>query len=142
MWMALATAQLTFAGNALGLATAATRVYAVTVQAPWLIPYEEDLLWMIPVALAVLALPAYALSVFIEWRSLLPFVPPSSRPRALRAVALANVASYALLALLFILTLRAQELLRPTFAVFSPITNWFVESVFMLAQSLLGAGPK
>ena len=142
MWLILATVQLTFAGTALGLATAATRVYAVTVQAPWLIPYEEDLPWMIPAALAALAVPAYALSVFIEWRSLLPFLPPSSRPRALRAVALANIASYALLAVLFIATLRAEEILRPIFAVFSPITNWFVESAFALAQSLLGVGPK
>ena len=102
MWIALAAVQLSFAGDAIGLATLGARVYAVTVQAPWLIPYEDDLAWMIPVALSVLAVPAYVISVFIEWGALLPFVSPSSRARALRAVAIANVLSYALLAVLFL----------------------------------------
>ena len=142
MWMVFATMQLSFAGDAIGLATPATRVYAVTVQAPWLIPYEEDLSWMIPVALSVLAIPAYALSVLIEWRALLPFVPASVRPRALRAVAIANLLSYALLAVLFLVAMRSQELLRPAFAPFEPVTTWFMEWVFRLAQSISGAGPK
>ena len=129
MWMVFATMQLSFAGDAIGLATPATRVYAVTVQAPWLIPYEEDLSWMIPVALSVLAIPAYALSVLIEWR-------------ALRAVAIANLLSYALLAVLFLVAMRSQELLRPAFAPFEPVTTWFMEWVFRLAQSISGAGPK
>ena len=41
-------------GRSLGLATLADRVIAVTVQSPWLIPYEADLGWMIPVAALVL----------------------------------------------------------------------------------------
>ena len=140
MWMALATVQLSVAGSALGLATPAARVYAVTVQAPWLIPYEEHLAWMIPSALAVLTIPAYVLSVLIEWRALLPFVSPNNRHGALRAVALANVASYLLLALLFFVVLRSQEVLRPVFAAFEPVTNSLMESVFRLAQALHGAG--
>ena len=142
MWLILATVQLSVAGDALGLATPGTRIYAVTVQAPWLIPYEEHLGWMIPVALAVLAVPAYALSVVIEWRALLPFVSVSARAGAFRAVAVANLASYALLGVLFILALHNQAALRETQAVFMPVVNWFVESVFKLAQVLHGGGPQ
>lgn len=137
MWTVLATVQSVFASTALGLDTAATRLYAVTVQAPWLIPYEGHLSWMIPAALLVLALPAYALSVLIEWRALLPFLAQDQRPRAFRAVALANVASYALLALLSSLALRSTAL-RPAFAAFSPVTSWLIVSVQELAQSLQG----
>ena len=74
MWAVLATVQGVLAGDARGLATVGQKIYAVTVQAPWLIPYEEDLGWMIPIALVVLAVPAYLLSALIEWRALLPFV--------------------------------------------------------------------
>lgn len=140
MWMVLATMQLSVAGGALGLATPAARVYAVTVQAPWLIPYEEHLTWMIPAALAVLAIPAYALSVLIEWLALLPFVSLDNRRGALGAVAIANLASYVLLAVLFFVALQSQEMLRPVFAAFDPVTSWFMESVFRLAQTLHGTG--
>lgn len=74
MWAILATVQGVFAGGARGLATVGQKIYAVTVQAPWLIPYEEDLGWMIPLALLVLAVPAYLLSVLIEWRAILPLL--------------------------------------------------------------------
>jgi hypothetical protein len=72
LWIALAAAELTFGGRALGLATPLTRIYAVTVRAPWLMPYQGNFTWMIPVSLLVLSVPAYALSVLIEWAVLLP----------------------------------------------------------------------
>jgi hypothetical protein len=142
MWMGLATLQLSLAGTAHGLATPTTRLYAVTVQAPWLIPYEEDLSWMIPAALLVLGLPAYLLSVLIEWQAVLPFLSPSHRAGTLRAVALANVASYLLLALLFFLVLRTQALSSPVFAVLEPASTWLMESVFALLQSIQGPSAK
>jgi hypothetical protein len=137
MWTVLATVELMFADRSLGLDTPATRLYAVTVQAPGLTPYEGHLSWMIPAALLVLALPAYALSVLIEWRALLPFLAQNQRPRAFRAVALANVASYVLLAVLSSLALRSTAL-RPAFAVFDPVTTWFSMSAQELAQSFQG----
>lgn len=139
MWLVLATVQGVFAGGARGLATAGQKIYAVTVQAPWLIPYEEDLGWMIPLALVVLALPAYLLSVLIEWRALLPFVEASNRHRALHAVSLANAASYVLLALLFVGVLRFGNLVNPLFAMFEGIIGWFIESVFTAARFFMGA---
>lgn len=53
-------------GRALGIDSFWLRVYAVTVQAPWLIPYEEELYWMVPVAAMVLLVPFFFASVFIE----------------------------------------------------------------------------
>jgi hypothetical protein len=53
-------------GRALGIDTFWRRVFAVTVQAPWLIPYESELHWMIPVAAMVLLVPFFFASVLIE----------------------------------------------------------------------------
>lgn len=139
MWAVLATVQGVLAGDARGLATVGQKIYAVTVQAPWLIPYEEDLDWMIPLALVVLAVPAYLLSVLIEWRALLPFVEVENRPKTLRSVFLANAASYLLLALLFVGMLHFGNQLNPLFVLFESIIGWFVESVFTAARFLLGA---
>jgi len=138
MWAVLATIEGVFAGVARGLDTIGTKVYAVTVQAPWLIPYESDLGWMIPAALLVLAVPAYLVSVLIEWRVLLPFVPKESRSLALRAMAIANVASYGLLAVLFVGVFLASDHIRPLFALFDAVTGWLVEAVFATARFFVG----
>jgi len=42
-WIVLAVIQLNCCGGAIGLDSLAKRAYAVTIQAPWLIPYESDL---------------------------------------------------------------------------------------------------
>src|SRR5439155_11355304 len=38
-WVALATLELVCCGEAKGVATVSAKLYAVTVQAPWLVPY-------------------------------------------------------------------------------------------------------
>ncbi len=53
-------------GRAYGINTLSGKLIAVTVQAPWLIPYESDLDWMIPSASIVLLIPFFFVSVFIE----------------------------------------------------------------------------
>ncbi len=67
-WGILAALEMvvTGGGSAFGLSTLYTRVFAVTAQAPWLIPYEHDLYWMIPTAAAVLLVPFFFMSVFVE----------------------------------------------------------------------------
>jgi hypothetical protein len=42
-------------------------VLAVTQGAPWLVPYEHDLGWMIPAAAMILCIPFYFSSVLIEY---------------------------------------------------------------------------
>jgi hypothetical protein len=138
MWAVMATVQVIFAGGARGLTTFGQKVYAVTVQASWLIPYEKDLGWMIPLALLVLAMPAYFLSVLIEWRALFLFVEVTNRRKTLRAVFLANAASYILLAILFIGVFHFENLMSPLFALFEGVITWFVEGVFTTARFFHG----
>lgn len=55
-WVLLVAIEIamTCGGRAYGLATPFTKVLAVTLQAPWLIPYRGDMYWMIPAATAFL----------------------------------------------------------------------------------------
>jgi hypothetical protein len=64
--LALLDIVLSGGGAALGIETFWQRVYAVTVQAAWLIPYESDLHWMVPAAAIVLLIPFFFASVFLE----------------------------------------------------------------------------
>ena len=61
-WLALVLIQMfTGGGSAHGVG-----LHAVTWQAPWLIPYEDDLHWMVPAAGLVLTVPFWFVSVVIE----------------------------------------------------------------------------
>jgi hypothetical protein len=65
-WFLLVVIQMvTGGGGAYGIDTVMGKVLAVTWQAPWLIPYEDDLNWMIPVAGLVLLVPFF----FVSWWS-------------------------------------------------------------------------
>ena len=46
-------------GRAFGIDSSWQRVFAVTVQAAWLIPYESELNWMVPLAAIVLLVPFF-----------------------------------------------------------------------------------
>lgn len=90
-WFALVILQMsTGGGGAHGIG-----LRAVTWQAPWLIPYEKDLPWMIPCAALFLNIPFFIASVFIEARVVRRFIPPAKR--LLLEVSIANAISYALL---------------------------------------------
>ncbi|MBI4402920.1 MAG: hypothetical protein HY537_02090 [Deltaproteobacteria bacterium] len=94
-------------GNALGLGTVWNRVFAVTIQSAWLIPYETALGWMIPIAGMVGLVPAFFISVWLEGTierkmSIHSAVFSNVNVRA------ANLASYLFLfAILVILLIRA-----------------------------------
>lgn len=134
-WVILAALELTCCGNAFGLSTFGSRVYAVTVQAPWLIPYEKDFSWMIPAALVAMAVPCFIASVLIEApinRLFFKSVPT----RALwRATAFSNAYSYLLLGLLVWPTWRFANQLS---GVFGPVVEWFARLTFRMAGVLTG----
>jgi len=67
-WGALVVVEMALpgGGRAYGLDTLYQKLFAVVVQAPWLIPYESDLDWMIPAAAIVLLIPFFFVSVFVE----------------------------------------------------------------------------
>ena len=66
-WALLVLLQMfTGGGAAHGLDSPIGILLSVTQQAPWLIPYESDLDWMIPVAMGVLLIPFFFVSVYVE----------------------------------------------------------------------------
>lgn len=67
-WLLLVVIQMvTGGGGAYGIDSVMGKVLAVTWQAPWLIPYEDDLNWMIPVAGLVLLVPFFFASWWSEY---------------------------------------------------------------------------
>lgn len=100
-WGALLGLQILSKGTyAYGLGSPLQRFLAVTWQAPWLIPYENDICWMMPVASLVLLVPFFFASAWVENKVISWFkrTPPKDQVKA--AVWKANMASYALLALI------------------------------------------
>jgi hypothetical protein len=99
-WLLLVLIQTITGGDrAYGLKTPLTKFLAVTWQAPWLIPYESDLYWMIPAAGLFLLIPFFFVSWYVEYlvaRRILKDLDPISTRRGVRN---ANIASYGLLAL-------------------------------------------
>jgi glycopeptide antibiotics resistance protein len=98
-WFLLVLVQM-FAGGggAYGINTTAGKILAVTLQAAWLIPYESDMSWMIPVAGLVLLIPFFFASWWSEYlvsRKILHKLPAQTLKREVRN---ANILTYALLA--------------------------------------------
>jgi len=85
---------LTTGGSALGMDTPAKMLAAVTLQAAWLIPYEDHLFWMIPAAATVLLIPCFWASVIIERWVLVRRWRDHERRAVFSAVFRANVWSY------------------------------------------------
>lgn len=99
-WFFLVLVQMvTGGGGAYGIDSAMGKVLAVTWQAPWLIPYEEDLSWMIPVSGLVLLIPFFFASWWSEYfvsKKINKTLPSLSIKRKVRD---ANLITYTLLAL-------------------------------------------
>lgn len=99
-WFLLVLIQMvTGGGSAYGAQTFMGKVLAVTWQAPWLIPYEQDLNWMIPTAGLVLLVPFFFMSWWLEYlvtKKLLKTLPALSIKNKVRN---ANIITYLLLAL-------------------------------------------
>jgi hypothetical protein len=67
LWIALVIIQILVGGGGIPKLTEPWfSVYSVTVQAAWLMPFEDRLYWMVPTACIVLLVPAFFVTVFIE----------------------------------------------------------------------------
>lgn len=99
-WIALFGLQAVTGGGTTGpsFETLAGKVLAVTWQAPWMMPYESDLYWMIPVAALVLLVPFFFASWLIEYSVSRLFMRDIEHGSLRNAVLVANLVSYALLA--------------------------------------------
>ncbi len=97
-WVLLVLIQMIFGGGgALGLETTLAKVLSVTLQAPWLIPYESNLHWMIPVAGGVLLFPFFFASWWSEYLVSKKMLKGHSAQRIKIAVRNANIITYCLL---------------------------------------------
>lgn len=103
-WLLLVLIEMvtTDGGRAYGLNTPLKKFLAVTLQAPWLIPYEGDFYWMIPTATLSLLIPFFFASWFIEYKMAQKMLKRTDLTLVKRGVFLANVTSYTIL---FILTI-------------------------------------
>ena len=100
-WGAMFGLQALLGGGGAGpdIGTIAGKVFAVTVQAPWLLPYQEQIRWMVPAAALFLLVPFFFASWLIEYWVARWTMRDLDRRALRRAVMWANLASYALLAL-------------------------------------------
>ena len=98
-WLLMVLIQmLAGGGGAFGLDTTLGKVLSVTLQAAWLIPYESDLHWMIPVAGLVLLVPFFFASWWSEYFVSKKMLKEHPAQRVKIAVRNANIITYALLA--------------------------------------------
>jgi len=88
---------LTTGGGALGMDTPAKMLAAVTLQAAWLVPYEDHVHWMVPAAATALLIPCFLVSVIIERWLLIWRWRDHDRRAVSSAVLWANIGSYLLL---------------------------------------------
>lgn len=103
IWGVLAMLQTISGGDtAYGLRTFSAKLLAVTWQAPWLMPYQDDLRWMVPAAALCLLVPFFFASVSIEYQVARRMLSTTARDRVRAAVWRANLLSYVLLVVLAI----------------------------------------
>jgi hypothetical protein len=137
MWVVLATIEGAFFGKAVGLQTTSAKLYAVTIQSPWLIPYEHAFGWMIPAALLVFSVPCFIVSVLVEApinRAGLSDVPSKL---IWKVTAISNTASYICLGLLTWGEFLLKDNFRHIDAIFMPVTEWLMGLVFRIAKLLV-----
>jgi len=94
---------VTGGGRAHGLDSPIGAILAVTYQAPWLIPYEEHLYWMIPAAMAFLLIPFFLISVYSERWILRRMWKDTSREEMIRFSWVGHGYSYAFLLLVVLI---------------------------------------
>lgn len=99
-WIALVLLQALVGAGSPGpsIQTLLGKLFAVTVQAPWMMPDEPNMYWMVPVAALVLLVPFFFMSWFVEYQLSKLFIRDGDRPALRSAVLIANLWSYALLA--------------------------------------------
>jgi hypothetical protein len=93
VWFVLAVVQWHWIGMA-------SRDTAPVLNAAWLPPYERDLGWMAPIAVLVLSLPMWLMSVVSEWFVVKRFFPSVARRDLWRWMWRGNTVSYAFLVVL------------------------------------------
>lgn len=102
-WFILVSIEIvTAGGKAYGLETPFKKFLAVSLQAPWLIPYDKDLNWMVPAAFSWLLIFFFFMSVKLEGYIAKRMLKDLETQLINRAVLVANLWSYAVLEIIFL----------------------------------------
>ncbi len=133
-WLCLAFIQLIFFDGARGLDTWSRRVYAVTLQAPWLVPYEDDFRWMIPAAVVILSVPFYLTSVGTEYLIVKRFFADIEARRVWHWMLRAHLFSYGLLISLILATVLLNSNVEWIYRIMRPFIESLIEVAFLLAK--------
>ena len=137
-WILLALGQTFLFERFTNIAATLPLGVLTVVGAAWLGPEAEQSAWMVPVALATLTAPFYAMSVACEYLVVMRFMPDLPR-RTIRSWMLgANAVSYAFLSIIMLSRWMWPKAFERLAAIIFPVTMWCVESVFRLAALLQG----
>ena len=137
-WFVLALIELFAFGSARGFETPLQKLYAVTVQSPWLMPYGEQSPWIVPVAAAVLSIPMYIMSVLSEYIITRFFFRSLTRKIIWRWQLVGNAFSYVFLICLFVTMFYFGDYFEWLYRPFHGIINFLIELIFRIAS--LGRG--
>ena len=139
-WSVLAILELSCCGTALGLQTPLHRIYAFTIQSPWLIPYEGEFWWMIPAASAVFVPLLCGVSIVLEYPIVTRLVGPEFAVNGWRWVVRANILSYLALVATTALAYRSSWVAGSLGATFMPICGVLIEGVSRVLGIATGPG--
>lgn len=81
------------------------RTYAMIIQAPWQLPYQYDLIWMVPRAALVMLVPFFFVSFLIEYLTIKRMISKEEQSGLRPGVFWGNVSSYTCLASFWIISL-------------------------------------
>ncbi len=96
-WLILLVLEIgTVGGRAYGLSSVSTKLLSVTLQSPWLVPYDGELRWMVPAAAAFLCVPFFFMSVWAEIAIGRLLVEEKVRSRIRRWAWMANACTYSI----------------------------------------------
>jgi hypothetical protein len=110
-WLLLFVLEAWLARGAFGLDTPSQRVLAVTLQSPWLIPYENAT-WMVPAAAVVLCVHFFFMSVPVEYFCAKRFAREVSSSLLWRWSWIANGLTYGCIVIGLLVLLAVQLLVR------------------------------
>jgi hypothetical protein len=117
IWLCLLIVQMSFPGGGGTFPTLKGTIWpyvlGVTLQAPWLVPYESQFYWMIPTAAVVLFIPMFYASYWIESKLLVRMLRTFGQDSALikKASWTANKASYVFLIVFMLLMQFTRSLI-------------------------------
>lgn len=135
MWVVLALGELFIGGWAAGVAPEPVLiVVSPIVGAPWLGPGAEETSWMVPLAVVVLTVPFYLMSVVSEGLVVAQFFRHVARPAIRRWTVQANAISYAFLVALVLLGWLLPRASEPALELMRPLNERLVGVVLRLAN--------